>query len=83
MAKGRYIHFMDSDDLLEPDCYEKTYFYAYENDIDCVLFEGKSFYVNDHLEAEFPQYKTCYSRKRSFQRFTTEKTFSLCFAVPQ
>ena len=79
MAKGRYIHFMDSDDLLEPDCYEKTYFYAYENDIDCVLFEGKSFYENDHLEAEFPQYKTCYSRKEVFPKIYNGKDLFTLF----
>ncbi len=67
-AQGKYIHFMDSDDLLEPNCYEKLYTYAEENDLDNILFEGKSFYETEELEKKMPQYKTCYTRKLVFPR---------------
>lgn len=67
-AQGKYIHFMDSDDLLEPDCYEKAYAYAIENDADLILFEAKSFFENERLEKEMPQYKTCYTRKLAYPK---------------
>lgn len=78
-ARGRYIHFMDSDDLLESDCYEKTYYYANENDIDCVLFEGKSFYEKEYLETDLPQYKTCYTRKEVFPKIYSGKELFILF----
>lgn len=67
-AQGRYIHFMDSDDLLEPDCYEKAYAYANENDADLILFEAKSFFENEELEMKMPQYKYCYTRKSAYPK---------------
>ena len=77
-AQGKYIHFMDSDDLLDSDCFEKVYAYAEENDLDCVLFEGKSFYETKALEEMMPQYKTTYSRKEIFPKlYSGEELFVL------
>lgn len=77
-AQGKYIHFMDSDDLLEPECFETAYIYAEENDLDCVLFEGKAFYETSELEEIMPQYKTNYSRRDVFPRiYSGEELFIL------
>ena len=37
-AKGEYIHFMDSDDLIKYDAYEKLYSFAKKGDYDVVTF---------------------------------------------
>lgn len=65
-AQGKYIHFMDSDDLLAPDCYKILYDYAVENDLDNILFEAESFYESKELEKKMPQYKNYYRRKTVF-----------------
>lgn len=44
IAQGEYIYYMDSDDILEPDCLESCYKKAKENDLDIVLFNGASFF---------------------------------------
>ena len=38
LAKGEYIHFLDSDDYLDYDCYESLYQLAKRNDSDIVIF---------------------------------------------
>ena len=43
-AHGKYIYFMDSDDILELDALKKSYLYAQENDLDMVLFDGYGFF---------------------------------------
>ena len=37
-AKGEYVHFMDSDDLIKYDAYEKLYSFAKKGDYDVVTF---------------------------------------------
>lgn len=70
-AKGKYIYYMDSDDLLAPNCLEKIYRYAEENNLDLLFFEGTSFYESKSLELRFPQYKTAYTRKNAYPRVYT------------
>ena len=67
-AQGKYVYFMDSDDLLEPFCFETLFRCAENNRLDVVYFEGDSFYENSKLEAEFPQYKTTYNRKNAYPK---------------
>ncbi len=38
IAQGEYIFFVDSDDYLHPEAFEKTYSYADANDLDIVCF---------------------------------------------
>ncbi len=44
-AKGKYLFFWDSDDLIEPEAIEKAVHYALSNHIDSVLY-GYSHYAN-------------------------------------
>lgn len=75
-ARGKYIHFMDSDDLLDPECYKKAYQCADENNLDAVLFEGEAFYENTSLEDALPEYKKYYARKSAFPRvYSGEELF--------
>ena len=66
LAHGRYIHFMDSDDLLTKNCYELVYKNAIENDSDLIIFEGSSFYDNNNLESEYEVYKELYNRNNPY-----------------
>lgn len=40
-AKGEYVYFMDSDDILELDCLEACYEYCKKADLDYVTFDAK------------------------------------------
>ena len=40
-AKGKYIHFLDSDDYFEPDMLETLYNSAEQNNVDIVVFSAK------------------------------------------
>lgn len=66
-ARGKYIYFMDSDDLLEITALEKLYNYAEESNLEIVLFDGQGF-LDEHLEGEaknqnldYYQRKYCYA----------------------
>lgn len=39
VAKGEYIHFLDSDDYVMHDAYEKLYNFASSNEYDCITFD--------------------------------------------
>ena len=60
-ANGKYIHFLDSDDSMETDAYEKLTEYAETNQLELLFFNGKSFYETKELENEYPWYKNGYS----------------------
>ena len=56
IAKGEYIYFFDSDDILEEDCLQLCYEKCTELQTDLLLFDGKSFTENG-LSLEFnPKY---------------------------
>ena len=51
-ARGDYIHFMDSDDLIVPTAYEELYNIANENDLDLLVFTAESFNADKHTPSE-------------------------------
>lgn len=65
-AQGKYIYYMDSDDLLEENCFEIIYQYAEENRLDLLYFEGTAFYESAELEEQFPNYKWLYKRREAY-----------------
>jgi len=48
-AKGKYIYFIDSDDLIIPDALETAYKKAEEDDLEAVFFNGVNFYDERYL----------------------------------
>ena len=50
-ARGHYIYFMDSDDLLEPSALASLYERASANDLDILCFAGSSFFDDSSLIA--------------------------------
>ena len=61
LAKGQYIYFMDSDDVLHPELLETVYYFAKKFDVDLVSFDfeevrGKLPKIK-HIEKEKIKYK--------------------------
>ena len=52
-AKGKYIHFFDSDDFIDSDFYQKLFAIAYDNNLDAVC----SGFITDNAYAENIIYK--------------------------
>ena len=71
MARGKYIYFFDSDDLLEKTALERMFTCAGNNRVDYLMFEGDSFYEENALEELYPQYKWVYCRKEAIPTVLT------------
>ena len=65
-AQGKYIYYMDSDDLLKENCLETLYQYAEADNLDVVYFEADSFYETKEIEEAFPQFLTLYHRHKEY-----------------
>jgi len=65
-ARGKYIYFMDSDDILMPEAVAELVLYAEQNETDLICFEADSFYETDGLKAKFPAFESLYHRKCAF-----------------
>lgn len=59
-AKGKYIIFLDSDDLLGDGAVENLHKIAEERNLDVLYYNGQSFFESAQLEAKYPFYKTAY-----------------------
>ncbi len=68
LARGKYIHFMDSDDLLDKHFYEILFRKLSENDLDIVCCDGQTFYDSEKLEKDFPEFKNRYKRKEAYPK---------------
>lgn len=64
-AKGKYIYFLDSDDMIVPDALETMFFECVTNNLDVVYFDGKSIFESATLEEKHSRYKTSYQSKFS------------------
>lgn len=65
-AQGKYIYYMDSDDLLRENCLQTLYQYAETDNLDIVYFEADSFYETKEIEEVFPQFLTLYHRHKDY-----------------
>ena len=65
-AKGKYVLFLDSDDMYEEEAFSKLYSIAEQEHTDLVLFDGYSIYETDRLEKEHLVYKKSYSREKTY-----------------
>lgn len=60
-ANGEYIHFLDSDDFMFDDSYEKLYGVAKEENLDMLFFDAKPVYETEDLENAYKWYSTGYN----------------------
>lgn len=66
-ARGEFIQFCDSDDMLVPQALEYSYRKSTENHLDVFYFDAVPVYENSSLEERKASYKTYYKRKPLFR----------------
>lgn len=66
MSSGRYILFLDGDDLLRRDAIECIVAEAESKEADVVLFDSEPFYESVELESKKASYKTYYKRSKEY-----------------
>ena len=76
-AKGEYIHFMDADDYILPDTYEKLYEIAKSDSYDFVMGKACRFTMNSNWNDFL--YSTIYKDIADFLPTTIKETTSLVY----
>ncbi|MEL7567684.1 MAG: glycosyltransferase, partial [Dehalobacterium sp.] len=71
IARGEYVYFLDSDDMLEPNSLEELYMLAHERDVDVLYFDGKPFYESEELKKKYSSYETAYKLKTNLPDILT------------
>lgn len=54
-AQGKYIHFIDCGDIIEPDCWKKAYSYAIENEIQLMIFNSEDENAKEVISEVYPK----------------------------
>lgn len=67
-ARGKYVYYMDSDDLLKENCFQRIFDCAESSRLDLLYFEGTALYENENLRKRFPAYETLYNRKQAYPK---------------
>ncbi|MCD7886636.1 MAG: glycosyltransferase [Clostridiales bacterium] len=65
-ARGEFIYFMDSDDILEQNALEQLVAVMEEKKLDALYFDGTTFYDNEELAEAFSSYQSTYTRSRAY-----------------
>lgn len=66
VARGRYVQFIDGDDVLVPDALMSLHELASANSADIVYFDATSFFDSDELEEKHKHYTTYYTRNSAY-----------------
>ncbi|MCD8382707.1 MAG: glycosyltransferase [Clostridiales bacterium] len=65
VATGEYIHFLDSDDWVEPETYRTLYQQMKNKNLDMLFFNGNSFYEDEQLHEKYEWYEKAYSIQKT------------------
>lgn len=57
-AKGEYLYFMDSDDILATDAFEKCYSECVDKKLDFIFFDADSFFENNAVSLDLDYKRT-------------------------
>jgi Glycosyltransferases involved in cell wall biogenesis len=71
LAKGKYVYYMDSDDLLAVDALADLYHEAEKDSLDILYFDGESFFDNAQIAEQHKSYLTYYRREREYSEVLT------------
>lgn len=66
LARGQYLYYMDSDDLLERSALRKMLDVAKQNDLDVVYIDGCAFYDSEDLRNTYPRFEAAYDRRLDY-----------------
>ena len=58
MARGKYVYFLDSDDMITPEAMEELYTVAEKDNLDCIYFDSQVIFANKELEVKNSTYIT-------------------------
>ncbi len=61
-AKGKYVYFMDSDDALEPGCFDLLIHHAEADSLDLLYFDARTSYDSEDLHTRFSTFDGNYQR---------------------
>ena len=56
MAKGKYVYFLDSDDMITPEAMEELYTVAEKDELDCIYFDSQVIFDSKELEKKNATY---------------------------
>ncbi len=82
-AKGKYIFFLDSDDMIIPETLKELYLYAEENELDEIYFNMKKVYESAVKELEsihkkiYYDYSEIYTGQKLFCLFVQDQTIKI------
>lgn len=62
-ARGTYVQFLDSDDMLAPGALDRLYQVSKEENLQVLFFNAKTIYDDESLRQSFPQYDNYYVAK--------------------
>ena len=62
-ARGDFVQFLDSDDMLEVGALDRLYQVSNEQNLDILFFNAKTIYDDEGLKQSFPQFKSTYVTK--------------------
>ena len=63
-ASGKYILFVDSDDMLKANAIESLLKYSEENKLDVLYYEAETIFQTDYIREKFWKYNTYYRREK-------------------
>ena len=63
LSKGKYVFFLDSDDMLREDAVASLTKTADEKQLDILYFDGQSVFESPELQSAFPYYVSAYQYK--------------------
>lgn len=72
-ALGKYIYFMDSDDILEKNTLEELYYLSEEKKLDILFFSGSAFYEDSTLKEKHLDLNDQYIRKGDYPKILPGK----------
>ena len=70
-SRGKYLYFMDSDDILELDALRQAVEFAEQNALDLVCFDAEPFAENNECPDELENFRKSYFRKFDYPGICT------------
>ena len=77
MARGKYVYFLDSDDMITREALEELYHTAEKDQLDCIYFDSQVIFANKELEIKNATYSTGRRGQYDNRVYTGRELFEL------